>query len=299
MGLLEGRGVVITGSGRGLGRSFAMAAAREGAGVVVNDVDTDVAEGVAEEIRAAGGQAVACVGSVTEWDAAGELMACCVRSFGSLDGLVNNAVAYSFGHPWEEEPGQIRRQVEVNILGSLHCGAHAMRQMKDQRRGSIVNLTSDVLMGKAGMSTYGAAKGALASATFGWALEMMPHNVRVNALAPGAMTRAAELAGKFGRPDKKDDPPPEVVAPAITFLLSDLSAGITGQLVMLMGRRLGLISHPTLIDPALESDDWSAEAIAEAYERVFREKLQPVGRGAAGYEWRPDQTAPTTVPRSE
>jgi NAD(P)-dependent dehydrogenase (short-subunit alcohol dehydrogenase family) len=288
MGLLDGRGAVITGAGRGLGRSFAIAAAREGAGVVVNDIDADVAVAVAEEIRAEGGRAVASVHSVTDWDAASELMATCVHEYGSLDGLVNNAVTYSFGHPWDEDPAQLRRQVEVNVLGPLYCGAHAMRRMRNQRRGSIVNLTSDILMGKAGMSTYGTAKGAMASATFGWALEMMPYNVRVNALAPGAMTRAARLAGKFGRPDKNDDPPPEAVAPAIVFLLSDLSAGVTGQLVMLMGRRLGLISHPALLEPVLECDAWSAETIAAAYERVYRAKLQPVGRGAVEYEWRPE-----------
>jgi NAD(P)-dependent dehydrogenase (short-subunit alcohol dehydrogenase family) len=262
--------------------------AREGAGVVVNDVDAHVAMAVVDEIRAEGGRAAASVGSVGEWDVASELIACCVREFGSVDGLVNNAVAYAFGHPWDEGPEQIRRQIEVNVVGSLYCGAQAMRQMRSQRRGSIVNLTSDVMMGKAGMSTYGAAKGALASATFGWALEMMPHNVRVNGLAPGALTRAAQLAGKFGRPDKKDDPPPEVIAPAVVFLLSDLSAGVTGQLVMLMGRRLGLISHPMLTEPVLERDEWSAEAIAEAYERVYRARLEPVGRGARTYEWRPD-----------
>jgi NAD(P)-dependent dehydrogenase (short-subunit alcohol dehydrogenase family) len=225
---------------------------------------------------------------VTDWDAAEELLAGCVREFGSVDGLVNNAVTYAFGHPWEEDPAHIRRQIEVNVLGSLYCGAHAMRFMRDQRRGSIVNLTSDVMTGKTGMSTYGAAKGALASATFGWALEMMPYNVRVNALAPGALTRAAQYAGNFGRPDKKDDPPPEAVAPAVVFLLSDLSAGITGQIMMLMGHRLGLIRRPEVVEPVLERADWSAQAIADAYDEVFRSNLQPVGRGVDSYQWRPN-----------
>ena len=289
MGRLEGRGVIVTGAGRGLGRSFAIAAAREGAGVVVNDIDADVAKAVVDEVRREGGRAVASVGSVSDWAAAAQLVACCVDKFGAVDGLVNNAVTYGFGHPWDEGAEQIRRQVEVNILGSLYCGAHAMRHMKDQHRGSIVNVTSNVLMGKIGMSTYAAAKGALASATFSWALEMMPYNVRVNALAPGAMTRAAELSGPFGRPDKKDDPPPEKVAPAIVFLLSDLSAEITGQVVLLMGRRLGLMSHPRLLEPVLEDDEWSAERIAEVYDRIYRSKLEPIGRGATTYEWRPSK----------
>jgi NAD(P)-dependent dehydrogenase (short-subunit alcohol dehydrogenase family) len=284
MGLLDNRGVVITGAGRGLGRAFAIAAAREGAGVVVNDIDADVAMAVVEEVHAEGGRAVASLESVSEWGSSAELVNRCVREFGSINGLVNNAVTYSFDHPWDERPEQIRRQLEVNILGSLYCGAHAMRHMKDQRSGSIVNLTSDVMMGKVGMSTYGAAKGAIASVTFGWALEMRPYEVRVNALAPGALTRASELSGKFGRPDKGNDPVPEAIAPAAVFLLSDLSAGITGQVLMRMGRRLGLISHPTLIEPVLERDDWSVDAIAEACDAAFRERLQPVGRGAVTYE---------------
>jgi NAD(P)-dependent dehydrogenase (short-subunit alcohol dehydrogenase family) len=288
MPLLEHRNVVVTGAGRGLGRSFAIAAAREGAGVVVNDVDGDVAQQVVDEIRGDGGRAVAAVASITEWDSAAEIVDGCVRAFGSIDGLVNNAVAYGFGHPWDQDPGEIRRQIEVNVVGALYCGAHAMRQMRRQRRGSIVNLTSNVMMGSVGMSTYGATKGALASVTFGWALELMGDNVRVNALAPGALTRGNELAGAFRRPNRAPDSP-DLVAPAVVFLLSDLSASMTGQIVMLMGRRLGLISHSKVLEPVLEQDAWSAESIADAYERVYRPQFQPVGRAASTYEWRPDR----------
>jgi NAD(P)-dependent dehydrogenase (short-subunit alcohol dehydrogenase family) len=288
MPLLEQRNVVVTGAGRGLGRSFAIAAAREGAGVVVNDVDGEVAQEVVEEIRGEGGRALAAVASITEWDSAAKIVDGCVLAFGSIDGLVNNAVAYGFGHPWDQEPGEIRRQIEVNVVGALYCGAHAMRHMRRQRRGSIVNLTSNVMMGNVGMSTYGATKGALASVTFGWALELMGDNVRVNALAPGAMTRGNELAGEFRRPNRAPDSP-DMVAPAVVFLLSDLSAGMTGQIVMLMGRRLGLISHSKVLEPVLEHDAWSAESIADAYERVYRPQFQPVGRAASAYEWLPDK----------
>jgi NAD(P)-dependent dehydrogenase (short-subunit alcohol dehydrogenase family) len=287
MALLEQRGVVVTGAGRGLGRAFAIAAAREGAGVVVNDIDGDVAQEVVDEIHAEGGRAISAVASIAEWDAAAEIVGRCVDQFGSIDGLVNNAVAYGFGHPWDQGPEEIRLQIEVNVIGALYCGAHAMRRMKEQRRGSIVNLTSNVMMGNVGMSTYGVTKGALASATFGWALELMPHNVRVNALAPGAMTRGNQLAGEFRRPNRAPDSP-DLVAPAVVFLLSDLSAGVTGQIVMLMGRRLGLISHPQVLEPVIEDDHWSAEAIAEAYECIYRSQFQPVGRAATTYEWLPD-----------
>jgi NAD(P)-dependent dehydrogenase (short-subunit alcohol dehydrogenase family) len=276
--LLEGRGVVVTGAGRGLGRAYALAAARESGGIVVNDVDGEVAHGVVEEIRREGGRAIASVASISEWDATAELIAACVREYGSCDGLVNNAVVYSFDHPWDEDPAQTRRQVEVNILGALYCGAHALRQMKNQRRGSIVNVVSDVMMGAVGMSTYAAAKGAMASVTRAWALEMRPHDIRVNAISPGALTRVAKLSGRFGRPDKTDDPLPETIAPAVVFLLSDLSEGITGQLVLRKGRQLGLVGYPGPIEPVLEADEWSSQAIADAFAGVLRAKLQPVGR---------------------
>jgi NAD(P)-dependent dehydrogenase (short-subunit alcohol dehydrogenase family) len=288
MALLERRAVVITGAGRGLGRAFAIGAAREGARVVVNDIDADVAELVVADIRAEGGEAVMSAGSVVDWDCAKETIDCCHRAFGSVDGLVNNAVLYGFGHPWDEEPDRIRQQLEVNVLGALFSGTHAMRHMMAQRRGSIVNLTSNVMMGNLGMSTYGIAKGALASATFGWALELMPYNVRVNALAPGAATRGSELAGEFRNPNKSADAP-EIVAPAAVYLLSDLSAGITGQIMFLMGRRLGLIAHPHLLEPVIDSDNWTAETIADAYDRVYRPLLQPVGRKATTYVWSPDE----------
>jgi NAD(P)-dependent dehydrogenase (short-subunit alcohol dehydrogenase family) len=288
MALLEHRAVVVTGAGRGLGRAFAIGAAREGARVVVNDVDADVAELVVADIRAEGGEAIVSVGSVADWDSAKETIDCCRRNFGSVDGLVNNAVLYGFGHAWDEGPDRIRQQLEVNVFGALFAGIHAMRHMKAQRRGSIVNLTSNVMMGNVGMSTYGIAKGALVSATFGWALELMPYNVRVNALAPGAASRGSELAGEFRNLNKRADPP-EIIAPAAVYLLSELSAGITGQIVFLMGRRLGLIAHPQLLEPVIECDDWTAETIADAYDRVYRPLLQPVGRAATTYTWSPDQ----------
>src|SRR5690348_9766398 len=93
--LLEARGVVITGAGRGLGRAFALAAAREGAGVIVNDIDVEVARAVAAEIEREGGRAIGCGGSVASWREAEALIERCVEAFGAIDGLVNNAVAYT------------------------------------------------------------------------------------------------------------------------------------------------------------------------------------------------------------
>ena len=277
-GLLAGRAVVVTGAGRGLGRSFAIAIAEAGAAVVVNDIDADEAATVVAEIEAAGGRAVASAASVAEWETAGELIDGCVEAFGSIDGLVNNAVAYPYyGPPWEESGEQIRIAVEVNLLGQLFCGAHAMRHMVAAGRGSIVNLTSRAHVGIVGASTYVTTKGAVASATYAWSLETAQFGVRVNALAPGAKTRGHELAGKYATYAKTTADSPDLVAPAVVYLLSDLSAALNGQIVLSMGRKLGLMLHPKVFDHIEERDAWTAEEIAATFERVYRAHLEPVG----------------------
>jgi NAD(P)-dependent dehydrogenase (short-subunit alcohol dehydrogenase family) len=289
-GLLDGRGVVITGAGRGLGRSFAFAAARAGAGVVVNDIDVETAESVVAEIAAEGGRAVSSGASVADWEQAGELIETCVREFGAIDGLVNNAVAYTyFGPPWNEIGEQIRKEVEVGVLGTLYCGVHAMRRMRERRAGSIVNVTSRSALGVTGHSTYVTVKGAVASTTYAWALELMDEGVRVNAFAPAAHTRGHELAAAAGtyKPTQQANAvSPDVVAPAAVYLLSDLSRHLTGQVLAMLGPRLGLIRHPRLLDRLEEREQWTPEEIAEVVDDVFGDDLQPVGHQADEYQWR-------------
>ena len=287
-GLLAERGVVITGSGRGLGRSFALAAAREGAGVVVNDIDVEEARQVVAEIEAEGGSAVASGASVASWDEAGALIETCVSAFGRIDGLVNNAIAYSYlGPPWDEQGDSIRKDVEVGVMGTLFCGVHAMRHMREQRSGSIVNLTSRSALGVTGHSTYITIKGAAMSTTFAWSLELLPYGVRVNALAPGAHTRAHELAATAGtyRPSQAANAvSPDVVAPACVYLLSDLSSHLTGQIVAMMGPRLGMIRHPRMVEHVEQRERWTPAEIAETIERVFAGDLQPIGHEATEYQ---------------
>jgi NAD(P)-dependent dehydrogenase (short-subunit alcohol dehydrogenase family) len=291
--LLAQRGVVITGAGRGLGRSFAIASARAGARVVVNDIDVDEAEKVVAEIESEGGTAVASGHSVTSWEQCGELIELCVGTFGRIDGLVNNAIAYTYlGPPWDENGDQIRKEVEVGLIGSLNCGVHAMRHMRRQRSGSIINVSSRSALGVRGHSTYVSVKGALMSATFAWALELLDSGVRVNALAPGAHTRAHEMAaaaGTYRASQAANAVSPDVVAPAAVYLLSDLAAQVTGQVVLMLGPRLGLIRHPRVHEHIEERPRWTAEEIAEVVERVYGEELQPIGHEAAVYQLAPEQ----------
>lgn len=295
--LLENRGVVVTGAGRGLGRAFAVAAADAGAGVVVNDIDLEEAERVVAEIEARGGRAVASGASVADWDQADSMVQACVDEFGSIDGLINNAITYRhFGPTWEQTGDTIRAEVEVAVVGTIYCGVQAMRRMKEQGRGSIINMVSRAMLGVAGMSTYVAVKGGVASATYAWALELLPHGVRVNAIAPSAHTRAHDLATEAGtiRPSQHaKGAPPELVAPAAVYLLSDLSERVTGQVLIMLGRRLGLLRHPRVFDRFEEREEWTVEELAATFERAFGDDLQPIGFEADRYQLADEDAGPT------
>lgn len=271
MGVLSGRSVVVTGAGRGLGRAYALHAAGAGAAVVVNDVDESAAESLAARIRESGGSAVSAAGSVADPSAAARAVDLCVAEFGRVDGLVNNAGIFHRAEPWEEDLDRIRSVVEVNVLGTVHCGLAAIARMRDQGGpGSVVNVTSGTHLGHPQTAVYGATKGAVASLTYGWALDLMPLGIRVNAVSPLAVT-------DMKLPPYEGHAAPEDVAAVVTFLLSDRADGITGQVVRRARRGLGLMSHPGIQEMA-EADRWEVEEIAGAFRGPLH-ALEPVGYG--------------------
>ncbi|WP_206322277.1 SDR family oxidoreductase [Streptomyces sp. HNM0575] len=272
MGVLSGRSVVVTGAGRGLGRAYALHAAASGAAVVVNDVDEAAAESVAARIREDGGSAVSAAGSVADADAAARIVDRCTAEFGGVDGLVNNAGIFHRARPWEEDLDRIRSVVEVNVLGTVHCGLAAVARMREQGSpGSVVNVTSGTHLGHPETAVYGATKGAVASLTYGWALDLMPLGIRVNAVSPLAVT-------DMKLPPYEGHAAPEEVAAVVTFLLSDKAHGITGQVVRRARRGLGLMRHPDIGEMA-EADRWEVEEIDGAFRDALG-PLQPVGYGA-------------------
>ena len=151
MGCLEGNSIVITGSGRGLGRAYAHATAAEGASVVVNDLDAEEADRVVREICDQGGSAIASHHSVSEPSAMDAMVQLCIDRFGRIDGLVNNAALFFDSEPWEVTPHDVERLVAANVLGTLYAGISAMRPMMDQGSGVIVNVTSGAHLGMARM----------------------------------------------------------------------------------------------------------------------------------------------------
>ncbi|MCH2172706.1 SDR family oxidoreductase [Myxococcota bacterium] len=295
MGVLSDRAVVITGAGRGLGRAYAEAAANEGARVVVNDIDAQAAEEVGAAIEAAGHVCSVHVGSVADWSSAQAMVEQCVGEFGRIDGLVNNAGDHYLTLPQEDEEDGIRQTVESNILGTMFPGIHAMRAMIDQGGGVIVNSTSAALCGMSMVASYGASKGAVTSLTYSWAIDLMKHGIRVNAISATALTR---MVGHTL--EHRDSPvtwPPEAMAPLVVYLLSDRSQGITGQAIRLWGGSLQLIGHPSVTPTLMDRESWTVEDLDAAFRGDLRDHLQPFGRDMAAYADSGMSAGPAQTPR--
>jgi NAD(P)-dependent dehydrogenase (short-subunit alcohol dehydrogenase family) len=281
--MLDGKVVVITGAARGLGRAYALSAAEAGAALLVNDIDPGV-HSVATEIVAAGGQAVANQDSVVSWEGAEAIIGSAVEAFGRVDGLVNNAGMLHTGPPWEESPDLIHLSVDVNLIGSIFVGVHAMRVMVDQGCGSIVNNSSSGALGAPNRAVYAATKGALSSLTYAWAIDLMGHGIRVNAFSSVAETA---MSGQNPTP-LIGLPTPEANAPLVTYLLSDAASGITGQIVQRYRDGFMVLSHPDFTEHIAVVDKASTDEIVRKFDPVLRNGMQRVGwYGPNGRDYAP------------
>ncbi|NIH87432.1 SDR family NAD(P)-dependent oxidoreductase [Amycolatopsis granulosa] len=275
--LMQDRAVVVTGAARGLGEAFAVHLAQAGAAVVVNDVDADLAERTAANIRAHGGRAVASGHTVTDPEQAQAIVDLCVAEFGAIDGLVNNAALNYESLPWEEDLDDVRELVEVNVLGVMYTGIAAVKAMVAQGRGgSIVNISSGASLGQRKLGVYAATKGAVASLTYSWALDLEDCGIRVNAVCPLAHTRMVWKSERSLR-NCPPDRTPARIAPVVLFLLSDGAEGITGQLVRCNGPQLHIVGQPYLKAPILERQTWDTETVRQAFDEVFSAHLEAYG----------------------
>lgn len=242
--------------------------------MVVNDIDGELARATAAEISAAGGCAVSSAHSVADPDEAQAIVDLCVREFGQIDGLVNNAALNYEVLPRDEDPRRARELIGVNVLGVLYMGLATIRAMTSG--GSIVNISSGASLGQRRLGTYAASKGAVASLTYSWALDLEADGIRVNAVCPLAHTRmvlASERATRNCPPDRT----PDKIAPLVSFLLGDRSIGVTGQMIRCNGPQLHLVGHPYLKAPILERDTWDTESVERAFTEVFHAHLEPYG----------------------
>lgn len=288
MKALEGKAVVITGAGSGLGAAYARHAAGQGAAVVVNDISAQAAQATVEAITASGGRAVAHAGDVSSWNYAQSLVDACIDAFGAISGIVNNAGILRIGKILDLTEADLRRMIEVNLIGTAACASHAARRMLAAGKGgSIVNVASGSQAGDIALGGYGATKGGVASLTYSWAMELRGTGVRVNALSPLAETAmAAQNKALMAEQAASREvhyatlPDPEINAPVVSFLLSDAAEKINGQVVRIAGKQLSFVTHPLIADPVLEGD-WNDVAVHTAFAETLANNQQPLGLGYA------------------
>ena len=251
---LEGKAGIVTGAGRGIGRAVALLLAKEGASVVVNDPgvgrngeDTEErpADEVVSEIKAAGGTALANYGSVAEYDTAGRMVKECADTFGKIDFLVNVAGMLRERMIWNMTEDDFDQVVNVHLKGHWNMCHHAIKLMRTQRHGRIVNFSSDAFKGSVGQCNYAAAKAGIIGLTRTITRECGRYGITANAMCPMAATRMtvndAVIAGWKRRLDsgllnqaqydaRMAMPGPEYVAPMVGYLCTDESADVNGQI---------------------------------------------------------------------
>ena len=277
--ILEGKVVVVTGSGQGIGREFALAAAAEGAKVVVNDIgtslggegsDTGLAHTAAREIRELGGEAVANSDSVATWSSAHKIVECALDNFGRIDGVVNNAgiLRDRMFHRMSEE--EITSVLQVHLFGAFFVSRAAAPHFKEQGSGSFVHLTSTSgLIGQVGQANYAAAKMGLVGLSQSIALEMKSAGVRSNCIAPSAWSRMvasipSDTPEKRAKIERiKNRLAASKIPPMACYLLSDVAKEVTGQVFYVRGDEIFLFNNLRPIRSVHRSGGWTPQSIAE------------------------------------
>ncbi|HEY8041925.1 MAG TPA: SDR family NAD(P)-dependent oxidoreductase [Polyangiaceae bacterium] len=280
MGLLDGKVAIITGAGGGIGRAHARLYAREGARVVVNDLggardgsglDSTPANQVAEEIKAAGGTAIANHDSVSSAAGAQALLKSAVEAFGRVDVLVNNAGILRDKSFLKMDEPMWDAVVEVHLKGTFLCSQVFARQIVAQGGGGrVVNTTSvSGMLGNFGQANYSAAKAGIYGLTRTMSIELQKHRITVNAIAPIAKTRMTEDLPMFQGVDTLTA---EHIAPAALFLGSDLCGDRTGHVLAIAGARVYAFKVVETPGRFKETDNgvWTAKEIAETWDAIVK-----------------------------
>jgi NAD(P)-dependent dehydrogenase (short-subunit alcohol dehydrogenase family) len=287
MGSLDGRVAIVTGAGRGIGRSSALLLAREGASVVVNDLgaavdgsgaDAGPAQRVVNEIAEEGGKAIANGADISDHAAAEELIKSAIAEFGRLDVLVNVAGILRdrmiFNMSEQEWDDVIRVHLKGTFNTSKFAAAHWRSLREEDAQNRIINFTSvSGLHGAPGQPNYAAAKMGIVGLTWSCANSLGKYGVTCNAVSPGAATRMTDSVPtsrvRTGRPDR-DEWSPDNVATVVAYLASERSGWLTGRIVHSSGYEVALYNNASPVVRVIGHEPWQLGELAEQVEKSFR-----------------------------
>jgi len=301
-GMVQGKVVVVTGAGGGIGRDIALALAVEGAQVVVNDIGTSTtgegsdagpAQQVVSEIKAAGGEAVANTDSVSEAQSANRIVTCALDHFGRIDGVVNNAgiLRDRFFHKMSDVEWD--GVIKVHLYGSWYVSRAAANHFKEQNSGAYVHMTSTSgLIGNFGQANYSAAKLGLVALSKSIALDMQKFGVRSNCIAPFAWSRMTgsiptDTPEQQARVDKIKKMTPAKIAPLAVYLVSDAAKAVTAQVFAVRNNEIFLMSQPRPLRSVQRSEGWTPQQIAEHAMPALQASFMPLDRSGDVFNWDP------------
>jgi len=300
--MVEGKVVLVTGAGGGIGRDIALSMARHGARVVVNDVGAAVdgaghsagpAQQVVDEIRALGGDAVPNTDSVAEAAPAARIVQCALDTFGRIDAVVNNAgiLRDRFFHKMSVDEWDA--VIKVHLYGSYFVSRAAATFFKEQNSGAMVHMTSTSgLIGNFGQANYAAAKLGIAALSKSIALDMQKFNVRSNCIAPFAWSRMigaipTDTDEQKARVARIQQMTPSKIAPLAVYLASDAAHEVNGQIFSVRNNEISLISQPRPVRSVHRSEGWTPQTIAEHAMPAMRASFFPLDRSADVFSWDP------------
>lgn len=302
VGMVQGKVVVVTGAGGGIGRDIALALARHGARVVVNDIGASVsgegndagpAQAVVNEIKDMGGEAVASTDSVSEAASAARIVQAALDTFGRIDVVVNNAgiLRDRIFHKMNEDEWDA--VIKVHLYGAYHVSRAAANHFKEQQSGNFIHMTSTSgLIGGLGQANYSAAKLGVAALSKSIALDMRKFNVRSNCIAPFAWSR---MVGSMptDTPDEQAvverlrQMTPAKIAPLVVCLASEQSHDTNGQIFAVRNNEIFLISQPRPVRSVHRSEGWSPESVISHALPALKAMYHPLDRSGDVFSWDP------------